>query len=504
MFSPSGRFGASGPKVAILWFALVALAALSLLVPASLAAGPTGAPGNNGTVKVHDGGAEPSPEVRNQPHVCTFHLHFFFADAAQSGSWQIRSWSPTGDGSVVLAGTYTTDANGEYRTPPAPDAYTLPNGHYKVFWEGRNSQNIKHKVFWVDCPAGAAQGSGSQETAAKANAHAGASFGAALKAEIAAELSTLEAMAGTDTSLRAEIGSEQAMLAVSTSTQLAAGVNSAIAAQNATRTALANASGALQAQVAAQRASVAAGTTAQFHAALTAQVQTEQASAAVFAQVVSSLQAQIQAEQAAASVSTSLSINGSAQLAGAMQAQLVAEAGTIEALGQAKAMLEAQVHAGQAAIAASTSARMKAALRGEVAAIRAATRSFVGLATNLSAQAQATQTASAIAATITAGATANAGTGGAGNGATGGAGNTGQGLSGQGGTGSVLGMTGSQAETTAGGGGATPTPPNTATLERAAPTGDSPSPTMPFVVVLLLIGSIGAVASWSLIARRRR
>ena len=205
MFSPSGRFGASGPKVAILWFALVALAALSLLVPASLAAGPTGAPGNNGTVKVHDGGAEPSPEVRNQPHVCTFHLHFFFADAAQSGSWQIRSWSPTGDGSVVLAGTYTTDANGEYRTPPAPDAYTLPNGHYKVFWEGRNSQNIKHKVFWVDCPAGAAQGSGSQETAAKANAHAGASFGAALKAEIAAELSTLEAMAGTDTSLRAEI-----------------------------------------------------------------------------------------------------------------------------------------------------------------------------------------------------------------------------------------------------------------------------------------------------------
>ena len=166
MFSPSGRFGASGPKVAILWFALVALAALSLLVPASLAAGPTGAPGNNGTVKVHDGGAEPSPEVRNQPHVCTFHLHFFFADAAQSGSWQIRSWSPTGDGSVVLAGTYTTDANGEYRTPPAPDAYTLPNGHYKVFWEGRNSQNIKHKVFWVDCPAGAAQGSGSQETAA--------------------------------------------------------------------------------------------------------------------------------------------------------------------------------------------------------------------------------------------------------------------------------------------------------------------------------------------------
>src|SRR6266516_8128719 len=109
------------------------------------------APGNNGTVKIHDGATEPSPEVRNQPHVCTFHLHFFFADAGQAGSWWIRSWSPTGDGSVVMTGTYTTDADGEYRTPALPGAYTLPDGHYKVFWEGRSSQNVKHKVFWVEC-----------------------------------------------------------------------------------------------------------------------------------------------------------------------------------------------------------------------------------------------------------------------------------------------------------------------------------------------------------------
>src|SRR5438876_10086968 len=100
------------------------------------------APGNNGTVKIHDGATEPSPEIRNQPHVCTFHLHFFFADAGQAGTWWIESWPPTGDGTVVLSGAYLTDTNGEFRTPPEPGAYELPDGHYKLFWEGRSTTNV--------------------------------------------------------------------------------------------------------------------------------------------------------------------------------------------------------------------------------------------------------------------------------------------------------------------------------------------------------------------------
>jgi hypothetical protein len=109
------------------------------------------APGNNGTVKVHDSPGEPSPEIKNQPHVdCPFHFHFFFADAFQSGDWWVVSWSPTGDGSVVLTGSYTTDSNGEYVTPDQQ----LDAGHYKLYWEGDTvpggNTPIKHKVFWVD------------------------------------------------------------------------------------------------------------------------------------------------------------------------------------------------------------------------------------------------------------------------------------------------------------------------------------------------------------------
>ncbi|HZC32834.1 MAG TPA: hypothetical protein VE640_06070 [Candidatus Bathyarchaeia archaeon] len=47
-------------------------------------------PGNNGTVKIHEGNTEKEPgEVRNEPHVCTFHLHFYFADPEQAGTWEI-------------------------------------------------------------------------------------------------------------------------------------------------------------------------------------------------------------------------------------------------------------------------------------------------------------------------------------------------------------------------------------------------------------------------------
>src|SRR6267142_5288088 len=110
------------------------LGTFAMAGPTALAAHPD-TPGNNGTVKIHDGAGEPSPEVRNQPHVCTFHLHFFFADPEQSGTWEIQEWSPGDKGVVVLSGTYDTQGDGEDRQPEQ-GVYTLDPGHYKFFWNG--------------------------------------------------------------------------------------------------------------------------------------------------------------------------------------------------------------------------------------------------------------------------------------------------------------------------------------------------------------------------------
>jgi len=116
-----------------------------------------GANGNNGTVKIHDGASDEAPVINNEPHVCTFHLHFFFADAAQAGDWWIDEHPPTG-GAQVLDGAYLTDANGEDQTVEMG----LPAGHYKLYWEGSNDHNIKHKTFWVTCdnPPGPIGGGG--------------------------------------------------------------------------------------------------------------------------------------------------------------------------------------------------------------------------------------------------------------------------------------------------------------------------------------------------------
>ena len=60
------------------------LAAFAGFGPSALA---KDTPGNNGTVKIHEGAGEhANGEVRNDPHVCTFHLHFYFADDQQSGT----------------------------------------------------------------------------------------------------------------------------------------------------------------------------------------------------------------------------------------------------------------------------------------------------------------------------------------------------------------------------------------------------------------------------------
>jgi len=145
--------------------AAMLLAAFAGFAPSALA---NDTPGNNGTVKIHDGpGESQNGEVRNEPHVCTFHLHFYFADPEQAGTWEIQQWAPTGQkGTVVLSGTYDTHGDGEDRQPEQ-GVYTLPNGHYKLFWDGDldTGKHDKMKVFWVDCPVASASAapSGSEQ-----------------------------------------------------------------------------------------------------------------------------------------------------------------------------------------------------------------------------------------------------------------------------------------------------------------------------------------------------
>lgn len=125
-------------------------AALAAALLAALVIGPpalAAPPGNNGTVKVHEGAGEPAPEVKNEPHVCTFHLHFFFSDPGQAGDWWIDAHPPTDAAPGILTGSYVSDADGEYRTVELG----LPAGHYKLSWQGRDDQNVKHKTFWVTC-----------------------------------------------------------------------------------------------------------------------------------------------------------------------------------------------------------------------------------------------------------------------------------------------------------------------------------------------------------------
>jgi len=131
------------------WIAVMALSLTAIVAPSASA---VDSPGNNGTVKVHEGASETEPLVRNEPHVCTFHLHFFFADPVQAGTWKIEEWAPGEKGAVVLTGTYDTAGDGIDRRP-ATGTYSLPAGHYKLFWDGDGGRHDKMKVFWVECAA---------------------------------------------------------------------------------------------------------------------------------------------------------------------------------------------------------------------------------------------------------------------------------------------------------------------------------------------------------------
>jgi hypothetical protein len=130
--------------------AALAVAATVLLAPAASAH--TNAPGDNGTVKIHD--AKTGEElVKDETHVCTFYVDAFFFDGQQEADWSISRIPPSDKdekGTVVKQGKLFPDGAGHGRTPDMG----LPDGHYRLKYQFTDEHgNAKFKNFWTDCPA---------------------------------------------------------------------------------------------------------------------------------------------------------------------------------------------------------------------------------------------------------------------------------------------------------------------------------------------------------------
>ncbi|WP_128431427.1 LPXTG cell wall anchor domain-containing protein [Streptomyces cyaneus] len=150
---------------------LTRVGALSAVAAAAVFSAPAAAhataPGDNGTVKIHD--ATTGEELRkNEPHVCEFYLDAFGFDSVQKVDWHIEAWAPTAavKGETVKSGAITLDGEGHGRT----EDMTLADGHYKLFWnfEGENG-SAKHKVFWTDCEDEEPGGGGTASPSASAS-----------------------------------------------------------------------------------------------------------------------------------------------------------------------------------------------------------------------------------------------------------------------------------------------------------------------------------------------
>ncbi len=139
---------------------LVALMACLVAAPVGVgfaAAGATAAdaPGNNGTLKIHEYGT-PDGTVNNDPKVCVFNVEGYFLDAGQIGYLVFSVQG--GDGPTgTPAGPFAfgpADPNGYYAT----EYYNLQPGHYKATLYGKqlpggalDDVKAKSKVFKVTC-----------------------------------------------------------------------------------------------------------------------------------------------------------------------------------------------------------------------------------------------------------------------------------------------------------------------------------------------------------------
>ncbi|MCX3060659.1 hypothetical protein [Streptomyces beihaiensis] len=177
--------------------AIAVAASASLLVAPSASA--TGAPGDNGDVKIHK--SSTSEDLRrNEPHVCSFYLDAFDFDGVQKVEWHIEAWAPTAKvkGETVKTGSLTLDSAGHGRTADM----TLPDGHYKLFWNFNGEHGkAKHKVFWTKCSSTGGTGggtpSGSPSVSASASTSPSASASTSASASPSASSSSSAVASGS-------------------------------------------------------------------------------------------------------------------------------------------------------------------------------------------------------------------------------------------------------------------------------------------------------------------
>jgi hypothetical protein len=106
---------------------------------------PSESNGAPGTVKLRDAStSDLVPESSNDPHVCAFSIVFEY-NPPTTGTWQILSWPPTGDGSQVSSGSWDTTVGGTDET----DVMTEPAGHYRLEYQAVGASNSRNKTFWV-------------------------------------------------------------------------------------------------------------------------------------------------------------------------------------------------------------------------------------------------------------------------------------------------------------------------------------------------------------------
>ena len=132
---------------------------------------PNGNGADAGTVKIRDASTgDLVPDTSNDPHVCAFSVIFEYGSPT-SGTWQILSWAPTGDGSEVSSGTWNTTIGG----PDETDVMTLAAGHYRLEYQAAGASNSRNKTFWVQdgCEGSGGTSSGDQPSDSPSDSPAG-------------------------------------------------------------------------------------------------------------------------------------------------------------------------------------------------------------------------------------------------------------------------------------------------------------------------------------------